>query len=84
MGLAFYAIRLAVQAVIILIVVEALLSWVPDLKRKFGEVTGFIESLTEPILKPFRRILPPEKTGGLDLSPLFAIMALQIIERLLP
>lgn len=84
MGLAFYAIRLAIQAVIILIVVEALLSWVPDLKRRFREVTGFVESLTEPILKPFRRILPPEKTGGLDLSPIFAITALQIIGRLLP
>lgn len=37
--------------------------------------------LTEPILRPIRNILP--NMGGLDLSPLIAILALIFIKRLL-
>ncbi|MGH8466032.1 MAG: YggT family protein, partial [Pseudomonas sp.] len=36
-----------------------------------------VRQLTEPIMAPFRRILPA--MGGLDLSPIFVFLALQVI-----
>lgn len=36
-----------------------------------------VRQLTEPVMAPFRRLIPP--MGGLDLSPIFVFLALQII-----
>jgi YggT family protein len=33
--------------------------------------------LTEPLIRPIRRLLPP--VGGLDLAPLFVLLALQAL-----
>ena len=35
--------------------------------------------MTNPFLRPFRRLLPPYKTGGIDWSPLLLLLALFII-----
>jgi len=40
-----------------------------------------IRQLTEPLMEPFRRILP--SMGGLDLSPIFVFLAIQIIRTML-
>jgi len=40
-----------------------------------------VRQLTEPIMAPFRRILP--SMGGLDLSPIFVFLALQVIRAVL-
>jgi len=40
-----------------------------------------VRQLTEPIMAPFRRLLPP--MGGLDLSPIFVFLALQVIRAVL-
>ena len=40
-----------------------------------------LDRLTEPVLGPIRRVLPP--VGGLDLSPLVLLIALQLLGRLL-
>jgi len=36
-----------------------------------------INQITEPLMKPFRKVLPP--MGGLDLSPILAFMVLQVL-----
>lgn len=36
-----------------------------------------VRQITEPVMEPFRRLLP--SMGGLDLSPIFVFLALQII-----
>ena len=55
-----------------LIIIRALLSWFnPD---PFSKPVRVITGLTEPLLKPIRRILPD--TGGLDLAPIAAIAVL--------
>jgi YggT family protein len=41
----------------------------------------FLRRVTEPVLEPVRRLLPPWKTGGLDLSPLIVLIAIQFVER---
>ena len=54
-----------------LIIIRALLSWVsPD---PFNPIVKFINAVTEPILEPFRRIVPSYKIG-IDLSPIFALL----------
>ena len=40
-----------------------------------------MNQLAEPVLAPLRRILPP--MGGLDLSPIVAFLAIQVIQILL-
>jgi YggT family protein len=37
-----------------------------------------VRQITEPVMEPFRRLLP--SMGGLDLSPIFVFLAIQIIE----
>jgi YggT family protein len=41
-----------------------------------------LASICEPVLRPFRRLIPP--LGGIDLSPLWAVIAIQVILLLLP
>ena len=43
----------------------------------------FLHRITEPVLAPVRRLLPPWKTGGLDLSPLIVLIAIQFVERVI-
>lgn len=50
------------------------LSWVriPSLYS----VSVILYHLTEPVLKPVRRFVPPHKFGGIDLSPMIVILLL--------
>jgi YggT family protein len=41
---------------------------------------SLVRQITEPVMEPFRRLLPA--MGGLDLSPIFVFLALQIIRML--
>ena len=63
------------------IIASALISWVsPDPRNP---VVRFLRQVTEPVLAPIRRFLPPWKTGGLDLSPLIVLIAIQFVERVI-
>jgi YggT family protein len=44
-------------------------------------ILGFLREVSEPFLRLFRRVLP--SLGGLDLSPILAILVLQIGARLI-
>ena len=62
-----------------IIIAAALISWVsPDPRNP---VVRFLHQVTEPVLAPVRRLLPPWKTGGLDLSPLIVLLVIQFVER---
>ena len=64
-----------------IIIAAALMSWVnPD---PYNPVVRFLRQVTEPVLAPVRRLLPPWKTGGLDLSPLIVLVAIQFVERVI-
>jgi YggT family protein len=43
----------------------------------YSPMQSVLTSLCEPVLRPFRRIIPP--LGGLDLSPLWATIAIQAL-----
>jgi YggT family protein len=64
-----------------IIIAAALISWVsPDPRNP---IVMFLRQVTEPVLAPVRQLLPPWKTGGLDLSPLIVLIAIQFIERVI-
>ena len=44
-----------------------------------GSLTAFVYQVTEPILAPIRRVLPP--TGGIDWSPLVAMLIIGLVLR---
>lgn len=59
------------------IIIRALVSWVsPD---PYNPIVRILTQITEPVLRPLRRLVPPYKTGGLDLSPLIAILLIQLL-----
>lgn len=57
------------------ILIQALLSWVNP--GRYNPITDALHSLNEPILRPIRRVMPP--VSGFDLSPLVAIIGLQVL-----
>jgi YggT family protein len=62
------------------IFIYALLSMVAP--GGYSPMQSILASLCEPVLRPFRRIIPP--IGGLDLSPLWASIILIALLKLLP
>jgi YggT family protein len=69
---------LAFKVFIYGIVIQAILSWVNP--GAYNPAVNLLHSLTEPVLRPVRRLLPP--ISGLDLSPLLAILGLEVLRRL--
>jgi YggT family protein len=49
----------------------------PPYSRSIDAVLGFLRDICEPFLRIFRRIIP--SFGGLDFSPILAIVTLQIV-----
>lgn len=70
---------LALLTLIITIVVQAIISWVSP--GAGHPAASLLRQVNEPVLAPFRRLLPT--AGGLDLSPLIALIALQFLRLLL-
>lgn len=61
------------------ILIRAILSWVqPDPRNP---VVQFLDRVTGPILYPLQRIIPP--LGGIDLSPLAAMLLIELLKWLL-
>ena len=72
------------QAYVIVIFARVILSWFPITPGTPVEsVMRVLYAVTEPVLGPIRRVLPPMRMGGmgLDLSPIVVLIGLQIISR---
>jgi YggT family protein len=78
-GAAFDLLLYSLQALQWLVIIAALVSWVsPDPRNP---IVRFLRVTTEPLFRPFRRLLPPSRTGGLDLSPLFVLLIIYALSR---
>ncbi len=64
----------------IAIVIRILMSWIPNLDRS-NAVVQLLSSITDPILEPARRLIPP--MGGLDFSPILVLFLLNLLESVL-
>ncbi len=62
-----------------LIIAAALVTWVsPDPRNP---IVQFLFRSTEWILRPCRKILPPRWTGGIDFSPILAILLIVVVKQ---
>lgn len=63
----------------LLIILRIFLSWIPSINW-YQQPMRSIREVTDMYLDIFRRFIPP--IGGLDFSPIIALIALQIIQML--
>ena len=64
-----------------IVIIAALISWVnPDPRNP---IVRFLWGVTEPLFRPFRKLLPPSRTGNIDLSPLFVLAIIFVLIRFL-
>jgi YggT family protein len=75
-----WLVNLIFQVLNLLILIRIIVSWVPGMSVDHPAVR-VIHQLTSPILDPIRRLMPP--VGGLDLSPVVAILLLSLVRALL-
>lgn len=61
----------------LLIIVDAVLSWMMPNRDQFPR--NITAKITEPLYAPIRAILSPEKTGGMDFSPLIVLLLIHLL-----
>ena len=71
-------VMLAINVFMVAIIIQVILSWVNP--GNYNPVTAVLYSITSPIMRPLQRLIPP--ISGIDLSPLVAIIGLQVLRML--
>jgi YggT family protein len=74
-----FLVTVIAQVLILVLIARAILSWLPRI-GVLTPVATVLDGITEPILSPIRRRLP--LFGGLDLSPLVALLLISVVEAL--
>ncbi len=83
LGPLFWLINTVIDLYIWVLIIGAVLSWlvalnVVNTRNRFVYLVGdFINRVTEPVLRPIRRLMPD--LGGIDISPIVLLLALQFI-----
>ena len=75
----YYVVSALVRVLELAILARVLLSWVSV--SRDNRLVSIILEITEPILGPIRRVVPP--LGGLDLSPMIAWILIEMAQRVL-
>lgn len=82
LGLVLYAstelISLGFYVFLFSIIILAILSWVNP--GQYNPINNLLHQITEPVLRPARKLLPP--ISGMDLSPMLALVGLWLIKLL--
>jgi YggT family protein len=63
------------------ILADVLLSWIVPEKEQFPR--SITSQIADPLCAPFRKLIGPERTGGLDLSPVATLILLQVMRSLI-
>ena len=72
-------IALFLTVFLVAIIIRVVLSWVSP--GSYNPMIGLVQKISDPVLKPMRKILP--SLGGMDLSPIFATLALLVAKMLI-
>ena len=66
-------VRLSIYVFMGALIIQVVLSWV----NPYHPVQPFFTALTNPFMKPVRRVIPP--IGGVDISPVFVLIFFQLL-----
>lgn len=68
----------------LVLIVRVILSWVPSLPEPVEPLARFVRSVTDPLMIPLRRAIPPVRMGpgALDLSPIVLFFGVSILSSL--
>ncbi len=72
-------IGMVINIYFVAILVAIILSWVAP--GSYNPITLLLHQLTEPVMAPVRKIIPP--IGGLDLSPIFVFLGINVLQIML-
>ena len=75
-----------IQAYIVVLFVRIILTWFPtDPWSGLGRFERALGRVTDPVLAPIRRVLPPLRVGGggIDLSPIVLLVVLEVLVSIL-
>ena len=65
-----------------IIIIYCLLTWIPSQTGLIGEVKRILGVITDPFLDLFRKLIPP--IGGMvDVTPIVALLVLQLVKSLI-
>jgi YggT family protein len=78
MSMIYVIIHWILQVLILVVVIQAILSFFMD---PYHPVRRTIDQIVNPFLNPIRRVLPPIR--NLDFSPLVLIILLQVLDGIL-
>lgn len=87
LGPLFWLATTVIELFIWALIISAVLSWlvafnVVNTRNRFVYMVGdFLHRITEPALRPIRRIIP--NLGGIDISPLVLILLLLFLQQVL-
>jgi YggT family protein len=63
----------------LILLARALVSWF--IQDPYSPIVQFLHRVTEPVLAPIRRVIPP--VGMMDLSPMVALILVIVVQRIL-
>jgi YggT family protein len=66
-------VRLSIYVFMGALIIQVVLSWV----NPYHPVAPFFNALTNPFLRPVKRVIPP--IGGVDISPVFVLIFFQLL-----
>lgn len=70
---------LSLNLMFFIVLIRIILSWIAP--NTYNPMTAMLSTIAEPLLRPFRRMIPP--IGGLDVSPILVIVMLKAAEIIL-
>ncbi len=71
-------VNMAFNVLVWLVIARCILSFVRH--NPYQPLIKFVYDITEPIMAPFRRLIPA--AGGIDFSPIIAILAVTLIQKI--
>ena len=75
-----YVISLVAELLILALIIRALLSWLSGVSA-LQPIARFFNNITDPLIEPIRSRLP--SVGGIDFSPLVALVLILLLENIL-
>lgn len=84
MAVLFEILCIALTLLLVVLLVRAVLSFVPNLPEPLRPLNRAVGKVTDPVLSPLRRLMPPAQVGAVafDLSFLVVFVAISILRSL--